>query len=265
MKALTIVWLMVGLGFVGSLVRAADAPATQPATVPASRSIDAPLSMPAPVDVGKYTDRIKLACVGDSITAGYGVAQINAYPEQLSRMLGDQWVVANFGVSGATLLIKGDKPYQLESNFTRAIDLKPDVVIIMLGTNDSKPNNLKLSDLFVSDYKDLIAKFKSAEPNVRIYIARPCVVLGPGAFNISEAGIKQIIPLIDAVAKETEVGLVDIHAATEDATKKSPGLIPDNVHPNIEGATIIAKTFYRSLLGKEYEGASVVLDPGRKE
>src|SRR4051794_25029443 len=85
----------------------------------------------------------KLACVGDSITFGAGIQDRDhdSYPAQLGRMLGEAWDVRNFGVSGATMLKKGDKPYDKQKAYRDALAFKPDVVVIMLGTNDSKPQN----------------------------------------------------------------------------------------------------------------------------
>src|SRR4051812_3765193 len=68
---------------------------------------------PTPVPVDQYKDKIRLACVGDSITYGAGTKnpKTDSYPAQLSRLLGDKWLVQNFGVSGATMLRNGDKPW----------------------------------------------------------------------------------------------------------------------------------------------------------
>src|SRR5579863_8364775 len=73
---------------------------------------------PVPIDLAKYTAPIRIACVGDSITAGLGVATGKSYPSQLQALLGDKWQVQNFGVSGRTLLKKGDHPYWIEKAFT---------------------------------------------------------------------------------------------------------------------------------------------------
>lgn len=91
----------------------------------------------SPVDVGAFPAPVRVACVGDSITAGVGASKGNAYPDQLGRMLGGKWAVMNFGVSGATLLNHGDKPYQKQAAFKKALDSQPNVVIIKLGTNDT--------------------------------------------------------------------------------------------------------------------------------
>jgi acyl-CoA thioesterase-1 len=205
--------------------------------------------------------KTKVACVGDSITAGYGVSHGNSYPQQLARMLGNNWDVENFGVSGTTLINKGDLPYQRQEAFARALEFQPDVVIIMLGTNDTKAQNWKSIGDFSADYKNLIGKFTALESKPRVFIARPVVVLGKGAFGITEENLKTELSMIDAVAKETGVGLIDIHGLTEAATNDRPGLIPDNVHPNAEGSTILSAAFYKAITGKEYAGPSTIVEP----
>ena len=85
--------------------------------------------------------KIKVACVGDSITQGSGIKDPakDSYPAQLQKLLGDNFEVKNFGHSGRTLLYGGDAPYIKSPKFKQAQDFNPDVVIIKLGTNDSKP------------------------------------------------------------------------------------------------------------------------------
>src|SRR5438270_834071 len=94
----------------------------------------------APLNEAAYHPPIKVACVGDSITQGSGL-QENTYPLQLQRMLGSNYEVRNFGVGGATLLEQGDKPYIQQKLYQDSLAFQPDVVVIMLGTNDSKPQN----------------------------------------------------------------------------------------------------------------------------
>ena len=54
-------------------------------------------------------------------------------------MMGDGYETRNFGVSGATLLRNGNRPYWKTDAYPKAKEYKPDIVIIKLGSNDSKP------------------------------------------------------------------------------------------------------------------------------
>lgn len=200
----------------------------------------------SPIDPSAYKAPVRVACIGDSITQGSGAAAGKSYPSQLQALLGDKWQVGNFGVSGRTLLKKGDFPYWKEKAYQNALSFKPDVVIIMLGTNDTKPQNWKYESEFVADYTELVKSFQALESKPRIYVCRPCPVPEPGNFGINEAGVKEEIQRITALAKEMKLGGIDMHAALAD----KPNLLPDRVHPNTEGAGEMAKAAFAVLTGK---------------
>jgi alpha-L-fucosidase/lysophospholipase L1-like esterase len=207
----------------------------------------AALAAPAPIDPNVLKRSIRVACVGDSITQGAKLAKGMTYPEQLQKMLGTAWIVKNFGKSGRTLLKQGDFPYWNESIYQDALQFTPDVVIIKLGTNDTKPQNWKHIADFKNDYRALVASFRSLPGKPRIYICTPCPVVGSGAFDIRNAGVLEEVTWIKELAAELNVGLVDMNAAF--AGKSN--LLPDKVHPNEEGATLLASTAYSALTGKE--------------
>ncbi len=205
----------------------------------------------APIRVDDYQNAIRVACVGDSITAGVGASGGQAYPDQLGQMLGNKWEVHNFGVSGCTLLNHGDNPYQKQGAFKAALAYKPDVVVIMLGTNDTKPQNWKFKDQLAADYKDLIGQFAKLPSKPRIFICRPVPVPAGGNWGINEPGVEEEIPIIDKVAEETASGVIDMHAALAD----HPEMLPDHVHPNTAGATAMARAACKALTGKEAAAA----------
>ena len=114
------------------------------------------------ISLGFSQKTIKIACVGNSITYGSGVVnrEKNAYPAQLQQLLGDSYTVKNYGVSGRTLLKKGDYPYLETNKYKEALNFIPDIVFIKLGTNDSKSHNRIHLDEFESNYNELINSFK---------------------------------------------------------------------------------------------------------
>jgi len=199
-----------------------------------------------PIDPAHYTAPVRVACVGDSITEGGGVEKGKAYPSQLQALLGDKWQVKNFGSGGRTLLKKGDFPYWNEQVFKDAQDFKPDVVVIMLGTNDTKPQNWAHHDEFYADYKNLVETFKNLESKPRVFICRPCPVPEPGNYGINERDIQVEIPLIDKLAVEESVDVIDMHAALVD----KPNLFSDRVHPIAAGAGVMAQTVVKAFAGK---------------
>ena len=117
----------------------------------------------------------KVACVGNSITYGLKLEnrEKDAYPFQLQEMLGADFVVGNFGKSGATLLRKGHKPYVCQQEYQDALAFAADIVVIHLGINDTDPRNWpNYRDDFIGDYHALINAFREVNPDCRILIAR---------------------------------------------------------------------------------------------
>lgn len=193
-------------------------------------------------------DPKKVACVGDSITFGAGVKNRgqNSYPVQLGKMLGESYEVKNFGVNGATLLKKGDKPYWKQGAYKSALKFEPDVVIIKLGTNDTKPKNWKHKSEYVAYYVEMIKSFKALKSKPMVWVCYP-VPAYPERWGISDKTIKtEVKPLLDAVAKEAGVKIIDLYTALSDM----PKLFPDKIHPNAAGAKIIAETVKMAIVAK---------------
>jgi len=196
-----------------------------------------------------YTGTIRLSCIGDSITFGNGIQDRNrnSYPAQLGVMLGSRWDVQNFGVSSATLLKKGDRPYWNQGAFKRALEFNPHVVVIKLGTNDSKPMNWKYKDEYVSDYIDLIKQFRALEARPKIWICYP-VPAYPERWGITDKVMtEEIMPLIDEIADKTGVPVIDLHSVLSDKAE----MFPDLIHPNAEGAKLMAEAIYHALTGSK--------------
>lgn len=192
---------------------------------------------------------VRVACVGDSITFGYGIPEGKSYPSQLQEILGNGWNVRNFGVSGRTLLRKGDFPYWNEPAFQEAKAFSPDVVVIMLGTNDTKPQNWAHSAEFVADYRDLVKAFQELPSKPRVFVCRPCPIAEPGNFGLSDADIQRVLLLVDSFAREEKLEVIDIHGALA----PHPEMFPDKVHPDAAGAAIMARTVAAVLTAKAKE------------
>ena len=195
-------------------------------------------------------ERIKLACVGDSVTYGYGIdeRETNSYPAQLSTLLGDGYDVRNFGHNGATLLRKGHRPYNSLPEYGAALDFAPDLVVIHLGLNDSDPRNFpNYSEDFMPDYKALIDTFRAVNPQVKIWICLMTPILHGHPRFLSgtldwHTAIQKMIPRIAATSG---TGLIDFYSPLF----VRPDLFSDNLHPDAEGAGILAKTVYEALTG----------------
>jgi acyl-CoA thioesterase I len=193
-------------------------------------------------------DVVRVACVGDSITAGAGIRDRSMhYPSQLGRMLGSGYEVKNFGNSGSTMLKKGNKPYWKQRSWTATLKYNPNIVVIKLGTNDSKPRNWKFKSEFAADYKDMIDQLQKLPAKPKIFICKP-VPAFPGAWGITDKVIREeVIPLTLQVAKEKKLPVIDLYKAL--TGKKE--LVPDRVHPNAAGATVMARVICEAITGKK--------------
>lgn len=189
---------------------------------------------------------VKVACVGDSITAGSQASNSTFYyPTQLQQLLGSGYEVKNFGVSGRTLLSKGDNPYIKEKQYTDSKAWLPDVVTIMLGTNDAKPQNWANKADFEADMKAMITAYRELASHPTVVIATSPTV-GATNIGISEAVVTgEIVPLQKKVAAEMGCPVIDINALT----KGAPQNYADGIHPNDVGYTAMAAMFYEGLLG----------------
>jgi len=193
---------------------------------------------------------IKVACIGNSVTYGYGLKDplTQSYPVQLQKMLGENYEVKNCGHSGATLLRKGHNPYFKTREFLEALQFIPDIAIIHLGLNDTDPRDWNnYSNDFRGDYSWLIDTFRKVNPQVKIYICLMTPIFNdhPRFRSGTRDWYWKVQNLISEIAKVNRTGLIDLHAPFY----FHPNLFPDALHPNKEGAVILAKTVYSAISG----------------
>ncbi len=176
---------------------------------------------------GKF---IRVACVGDSITCG------TSYPDDLWLMLGEKYVVGNFGNNGATVFLNSSNPYMYTPAFKVAKSFAPQIVIIMLGTNDADPALNESNAVFVSDYVWLVSQFQELASKPKVWI-----VTSPPIFNNTvglsgEFLAQNIIPDIDQVATATGVSVINVYAPLVGHS----AYFLDGVHPDINGSLAVA-------------------------
>ena len=207
-------------------------------------------------------DAIKVACVGNSITDGHGIemAPQYGYPALLQKKLGDGYWVKNFGVSGRTLLNNGDFPYMNETAWKDAQAFKPDIVIIKLGTNDSKPQNWQHSAEFKRDLQQMITSLrpdlaqptkKKGKKKVAVDTSTPKIFLCTpipafkSSWDINESIIKnEIIPIEQEVAREYGLQVIDLHTLFANGEEM---VQPDGIHPNEKGVQRMADAIAEAL------------------
>ena len=201
--------------------------------------------------------RIKVACVGNSVTWGYGLTNRDAdcYPVQLQRMLGDKYDVRNFGHSGSTLLSHGHRPYIDQKEYKEALAFKADRVIIHLGLNDTDPRNWsEYAEEFNANYIELVNSFRKVNPKAQIWVClmSPIFERHPRFESGTRDWHSLIQQHIKQVATAENLPLIDLYTPLHNR----PDLFADALHPNAEGAKIIAETVYKAMTGN-YGGLSL--------
>ncbi|MFA9388266.1 MAG: GDSL-type esterase/lipase family protein [Prolixibacteraceae bacterium] len=194
---------------------------------------------------------VRFAFMGNSITIGSGLgnAPVECYPSQIQLLLnqkyGDTCLVENFAVSGRTMLKKGDFPLWNEPQFQQSLDYAPDIVFIMLGTNDTKPYNWDdYGDEFIADYQSMIDTFKVRNPRCKFILAYP-----PPAFAVNydirnTVIVDGVLPALDSLLLMNEAESIDFYHPLLD----SAYLFPDAIHPNAAGAKVLAQMAFNKIV-----------------
>jgi len=193
---------------------------------------------------------IKVACIGNSITYGSKIEDRihDSYPAQLQQLLGENYLVGNFGKPGATLLEKGHRPYIIQEEFQQAMMFAADIVVIHLGVNDTDPRDWpNYRDFFVHDYIHLIDTLRSVNSKTTFIIANltPILPKHPRFDSGTKQWRLQIREAISTIAKMTHTQLIDF----SQALYPFPYLQPDGIHPNSKGAAKLARVVYEGITG----------------
>jgi len=212
----------------------------------------------------------KVACVGDSITAGYLSSCGLDYPQQLQTLLGEGYAVTNYGVGGTTLLRHADHPYWNTSNFAAATSSDAAIVVIMLGTNDAKTNNWPhLADQYPEDYSALIGVFSAMASKPHVLIMTPPPLYKDLRYNMLQTAINTDLPrLVPKVATDNHlappIDLFDVfqgHCPVVGGTPGHPSNATDTpcdwigcggvdaCHPSNVGYAQVAKAVHDAIRG----------------
>lgn len=192
--------------------------------------------------------QLKIACVGDSITYGYTIEQRerNSYPAQLQAMINDKVEVKNFGFNGSGVQKSSNLPYWNQEEFQESLRYQPDIVYLMLGTNDAKDINWKNKERFKKDYVALLKEYQKLDSHPIIYLMTPSMAYslakdGTLFHGIALDNIKKITSVVKEIAKEEAFEVIDIYKATQEHKEN---YLVDGVHPDKDGATRIALNAY---------------------
>ena len=186
------------------------------------------------------TNPIRVACVGDSITRG------TEYTIDLWKSLGPKYVVGDLGVSGAAVAQITGMDYPRQQAFQVALNFKPNIVIIMLGTNDALSTLNETNTAFIADYTVLIHSFQSLSTKPAIWLVEPPPIFNNTLTYSNNILNQNVIPNIRQVANQTHTHLIDANTPLIN----HPELYVDGIHPNADGAAVIAHKIYSSLISQ---------------
>ena len=204
---------------------------------------------------------IKVACVGDSITQGINSTDpVNmTYPVYIQEMLGYDYYVMNAGLSGYSICTNDQYAYHKSKQYTDSRELRPDVVLFALGTNDANPSPTQpyknwedpandRVNIFKSRTKALLDAYKAANPDVQIIMSLPASLFKVGAdgwnaVDWTENIVKYSHPLLVEIAKEYGLQTVDMFPWSQENKE----VFTDGLHPKDETYKTFAQFIYDNI------------------
>jgi acyl-CoA thioesterase-1 len=198
----------------------------------ASPSADAPRSSPAPADPSEPPARPQIVALGDSLTAGLGLLESQSYPALLQQRIdaeGYEFEVVNAGVSGDT-----------SAGGLRRLDWALDgdvrVLIVALGANDG------LRGLSVSDMKRNLTEIISRARQRNVVVILTGMEAPP---NYGQEYATAFRSAFREVAARERVLLIPF--LLDKVAGHSQMNQGDGIHPNEQGARIVAETVWSVL------------------
>ena len=195
---------------------------------------------------GPKEDAVRVACIGNSITDGHGIgmAPVKGYPAVLQKKLGEGYLVKNFGVSARTMMNKGDLPYMNELAWRDAKAFNPNIVVIKLGTNDSKTHNwVHGADEYRQSMQAMIDTLKALPSKPKIYLCSPIPAF-KDSWTINDSVIVNgEMPIIKKLAKKNKCQFIDLHTSYTYGDM----MLNDGIHPNAKGAAKMADIIFDAI------------------
>lgn len=216
------------------------------------------------ISVASAAEKTKIAFVGDSITYGANLTDIETecFASIIKEKVGADYEVMNFGKSAKCALSTSLQPYTDTEEYKASIEFEPDILFIMLGTNDIKNENWdEGKDNFEKDYLALIDSYRKAKPDLKVYVGIPPRIFKENVYGTRSPEIleKEGIPAIYNVAVEAGAMTIDFF----EPTKENPEYFPDFLHPNAEGHKVFADIIYNAMFVEEFKAET--FEPERPE
>ena len=191
-------------------------------------------------------ERQRIACVGDSLTYGYGLInrEQNSYPSLLTQLFPAGYDIRNFGINGACAT-PGKSDYYLNNGVQEIIDWNPDILIIMLGSNDSKEINWQSGTKYREGMENIIRTLKGQNSEVILMTPPPCRF---NPYGIRDSVIRdEVIPALEILCGEDDYVLIDLYSPLEN----KENIYIDNIHLNRKGYSLMTEEIYSYLINNK--------------
>ena len=190
---------------------------------------------------------IRIACIGDSITWGFTLLNPlrQSYPALLQEMLGTEYQVRNYGYNDASARFDADTPYVRKRVYRNSLNWNPDIVLLMLGTNDTKRRNWD-PEIFRRDYAHLVDSYLELPSKPRVILIAPIRIFLK--LNLPLLGLypdtleEGVRPAIREIAAAKGLELIDLKDLFTDTQ-----YCRDGVHPQKAGARMLAEAIYAGI------------------
>lgn len=188
----------------------------------------------------------KVACVGDSITYGFAIPNwfFHHYPYILQILLGKEYDVRNFGMSGSTAMLTSQMPYHKHSPYRKSLRFEPDLIVMMFGTNDANVQNWKGQSVFYTEYRELLSSYQAMGNPPILYIMTPPPLFREEAGSPMNLNLEKVRECIFQLAADMGLSVIDLF---KEAKSHPDWFQADGVHPNAKGAMEIAHIVYRHI------------------
>lgn len=189
----------------------------------------------------------RIACIGDSITWGFTLLNPwkQSYPALLQEKLGTDYEVRNFGYNDASARFDADTPYVRKRVYQESLAWNPDIVLLMLGTNDTKKRNWD-PEIFRRDYRRIVESYRTLPSSPRVILIAPIrifLLMGHPLLGLypdtMEEGVR---PAIREIAADMGLELVDLQDLFSDSS-----YCRDGVHPQRTGTRMLADAIYSGI------------------
>ncbi|MCL2701064.1 MAG: GDSL-type esterase/lipase family protein [Phycisphaerae bacterium] len=186
--------------------------------------------------------RVRVVCVGDSITDG------NTYPLILMQALAD----ADKPVPAAVCAgVASDTAALMAARFDPFLEMKPDIVTFSAGTNDASRG------VAPADYEKALREIaeKCKANKITMILLTPCAI-NVGDTNKpnekAEAIGEEYAEIIRTVAKEYGWPVAEVSALQKAARKKGETIMsPDGIHPDYHGQSLMARAILDAMGHKD--------------